>query len=96
MAIAETDRGNALTFVIQRLAHTIQKRSLILTGMDPVEVQRFLQLFIQACQAIQPERPEEIRRFFEGAVCFPYDKELLLQAFVYFNIERYLPDCDRP
>jgi hypothetical protein len=53
-------------------------------------------VFIQACQAIQPERPEEIRRFFEGAVCFPYDKELLLQAFVYFNIERYLPDCDRP
>jgi hypothetical protein len=63
--------------------------------MDQVEVQTFLQRFIQACQAIQPERPEEIRRFFEGVVCFPYDKELLLQAFVYFNIERYLPDCDR-
>jgi hypothetical protein len=64
--------------------------------MDPVEVQRFLQLFIQACQAIQPERPEEIRRFFEGRFVFSCDKELLLQALIYFNIERYLPDCDRP
>jgi hypothetical protein len=63
--------------------------------MDHVEVLPALDSFIQACQAIQPERPAEIRRFFEGVVCFPYDKELLLQAFVYFNIERYLQDCDR-
>jgi hypothetical protein len=59
--------------------------------MDPVSLNQF----IQACHAIQSEPPEDIRRFFEGVVCFPYDKELLLQAFVYLNIERYLPNCDR-
>jgi hypothetical protein len=63
--------------------------------MDQAQTPAFLQLFIQACQTIQPERPREIRRFFEGVVCFPYDKELLLQAFVYFNIAQYLSDCDR-
>ncbi|MCG9893393.1 MAG: hypothetical protein MH252_20260 [Thermosynechococcaceae cyanobacterium MS004] len=54
-----------------------------------------LKTFIQACEQIQPEHPNDIRRFFEGVVGFPYDKELLLQAFVFLNIERYLPDCDR-
>jgi hypothetical protein len=59
--------------------------------MDPVSLNQF----IQACHAIQSEPPEDIQRFFEGVVCFPYDKELLLQAFVYLNIKRYLPNCDR-
>ena len=63
--------------------------------MESFEVQASLNPFIQACQTIQPENPEDIRRFFEGVVGFPYDKELLLQAFVYLNIERYLPTCDR-
>ncbi len=39
--------------------------------------------------------PQKFDVFSRGVVCFPYDKELLLQAFIYFNIERYLPDCDR-
>jgi hypothetical protein len=63
--------------------------------MNQVEIQRFITQFIQACRAIQPEGSAEVRRFFEGVVCFPYDKELLLQAFVHFNLERYLPDCER-
>jgi hypothetical protein len=63
--------------------------------MESLEVQASLNQFIQACQTIQPEHSKDIRRFFEGVVCFPYDKELLLQAFVYLNIERYLPNCDR-
>lgn len=63
--------------------------------MERFEAQGPLNQFIQACQTIQSERPEDIRRFFEGVVCFPYDKELLLQAFVYLNIERYLPTCER-
>ena len=54
-----------------------------------------LQRFIHACQQIQPEHPDNVCRFFEGVVCFPYDKELLLQAFVYLNIHQYWPSCDR-
>jgi hypothetical protein len=63
--------------------------------MDHDKTQPAIAEFIQACQAIQPEEAAEICRFFEGVACFPYDKELLLQAFVYFNLKRYLPDCDR-
>jgi hypothetical protein len=63
--------------------------------MDQFAAQASLSHFIQVCQEIQPECPAEVRRFFEGVVCFPYDKELLLQAFVYLNIEQYLPHCDR-
>jgi hypothetical protein len=63
--------------------------------MESFEGQAFLTPFIQACQTIQPEHPIDVRRFFEGVVGFPYDKELLLQAFVYLNIARYLPTCDR-
>ncbi|WP_404783803.1 hypothetical protein [Altericista sp. CCNU0014] len=63
--------------------------------MESFEVQASLDRFIHACQTIQPERPEDVRRFFEGVVGFPYDKELLLQSFVYLNIAQYLPTCDR-
>ncbi len=63
--------------------------------MESVAVQASLNQFVQACQTIQPEPPDDVRRFFEGVVCFPYDKELLLQAFVYLNIRQYLPTCDR-
>ncbi len=58
-------------------------------------MQASLNQFIHACQTIQPEHSEDVRRFFEGVVGFPYDKELLLQAFVYLNIGQYLPSCDR-
>jgi hypothetical protein len=63
--------------------------------MESSEVQASLNQFIHACQTIQPEHSEDVRRFFEGVVGFPYDKELLLQAFVYLNIGQYLPSCDR-
>ncbi len=63
--------------------------------MDPDTTLTPLERFIQACGAIQPEQPPDIQRFFEGVVGFPYDKELLLQAFVYLNIRQYLPNCDR-
>jgi hypothetical protein len=63
--------------------------------MDHIAAPSSLHRFIRACQDIQPERPQDVRRFFEGVVCFPYDKELLLQAFVYLNIERYLPTYER-
>ncbi len=80
--------------------HAVRSRSTLessdfYTRMDPVVSLASLSQFIQACHAIQSEPPEDIRLFFEGVVCFPYDKELLLQAFVYLNIERYLPNCDR-
>jgi hypothetical protein len=63
--------------------------------MDSDTTQASLERFIQACCSIQPEQPSDIQRFFEGVVGFPYDKELLLQAFVYLNIQQYLPNCDR-
>ena len=61
--------------------------------MENANTQAAIAAFIQACQSVQPEGATEVRRFFEGVACFPYDKELLLQAFVYFNLERYLPYC---
>lgn len=72
-----------------------ERVSSTLADMEQAVVQTSIARFIQACQAIQPEGAAEVRRFFEGVVCFPYDKELLLQAFVYLNLERYLPDCER-
>ncbi|HEY9824310.1 MAG TPA: hypothetical protein V6D19_02615 [Stenomitos sp.] len=63
--------------------------------MAPFTEQQALSHFVQVCQGIQPESPEDIRRLFEGVISFPYDKELLLQAFVYLNIQQYLPMCDR-
>jgi hypothetical protein len=62
--------------------------------MEHANTQAAFTAFIQACRTIQPEGSAEIRRFFEGVACFPYDKELLLQAFVYLNLERYLPHCE--
>jgi hypothetical protein len=55
----------------------------------------FLTRFIQSCEQIQPEQPADILRFFQGVIAFPYDKELLLQAYVHLNIHQYLPNCDR-
>jgi hypothetical protein len=61
----------------------------------PVSGDDALTHFIQACAQIQPEQANDILRFFTGVVGFPYDKELLLQAYVHLNIDQYLPDCDR-
>lgn len=52
-----------------------------------------LGLFVNYCKAVQPQTDAEIRRFFEGVVCFPYDNELLLQAHLFLNIDTIFPQC---
>lgn len=52
-----------------------------------------LSKFTSYCKNIQPQAQEDIRRFFEGVVGFPYDKELLLQAYVFLNINKLFPLC---
>ncbi|MGF1496315.1 MAG: hypothetical protein ACFB8W_05755 [Elainellaceae cyanobacterium] len=47
--------------------------------------------FLAYCQSAQPQELKDIQRFFEGVICFPYDKELLLQAYLFFNIETIFP-----
>lgn len=49
--------------------------------------------FVAFCRKLQPQSPENIKRFFEGVVLFPYDKELLLQAYLYLNIKNIFPLC---
>lgn len=49
--------------------------------------------FISYCQTIQPEDQEDIKRLFEGVICFPYDDEFLLQAYLFFNIHKFFPSC---
>lgn len=50
--------------------------------------------FLSYCHTTQPEPLEAIRRFFKGVVGFPYDKELLLQAYLFLNIQRVFPQCE--
>ena len=52
-----------------------------------------LDQFVSYCKMIQPQSPEEIKRFFECVIGFPYDKELLLQAYLYLNIQNLFPSC---
>lgn len=52
-----------------------------------------LEQFIDFCRKAQPQSQDDIRRFFEGVVFFPYDNELLLQAFLFLNIQSYFPSC---
>jgi hypothetical protein len=52
-----------------------------------------LNRFVTYCKRIQPQSQEDIRRFFEGVVGFPYDKELLLQAYLFLNIQDLFPCC---
>lgn len=54
-----------------------------------------LNKFILYCQKIQPQSQESIKRFFEGVVGFPYDKELLLQAYLFLNIKTIFPSCNK-
>ncbi|NMG06108.1 hypothetical protein [Brasilonema sp. UFV-L1] len=49
--------------------------------------------FVAYCKKIQPQSQEEIKRFFEGVVSFPYDNELLLQAYLFLNIKQIFPLC---
>jgi hypothetical protein len=52
-----------------------------------------LKNFVTYCKRIQPQSQKDIKRFFEGVVGFPYDKELLLQAYLYLNIQNLFPFC---
>lgn len=65
------------------------------TVADSVYVLNPLTAFTSYCKTIQPQSLENIQRFFEGAVCFPYDNELLLQAYLFLNVHRIFEDCDR-
>ncbi len=51
--------------------------------------------FLDYCSICQPQSIENIQRFFEGVVCFPYDQEMLLQAYLFLNIEHIFDQCDR-
>ncbi|MEA5569768.1 hypothetical protein [Calothrix sp. UHCC 0171] len=52
-----------------------------------------LNKFVAYCKRIQPQAREDIKCFFEGVVGFPYDKELLLQAYLFLNIQDLFPFC---
>lgn len=52
-----------------------------------------LNKFVAYCKKIQPQSQQDIKRFFEGVVGFPYDKELLLQAYLFLNIQSLFPSC---
>ncbi|MEM7724766.1 MAG: hypothetical protein AAF208_00145 [Cyanobacteria bacterium P01_A01_bin.45] len=49
--------------------------------------------FVSYCKRIQPQSKEDITRFFQGVIGFPYDKELLLQAYLFLNIADIFPSC---
>ncbi|MFQ4140715.1 hypothetical protein [Chlorogloeopsis sp. ULAP02] len=49
--------------------------------------------FVAYCKKIQPQTQQDIKKFFEGVVGFPYDKELLLQAYLFLNITNLFPTC---
>jgi hypothetical protein len=49
--------------------------------------------FIQFCKRVQPYTCSDAGKFFEGVVFFPYDDELLLQAYLFFNIKQFFPQC---
>ncbi|WP_414544558.1 hypothetical protein [Nostoc sp. CCY0012] len=49
--------------------------------------------FVSYCKRIQPQTQEDIKQFFEGVILFPYDKELLLQAYLFLHIKDLFPKC---
>ncbi|WP_026100302.1 hypothetical protein [Fortiea contorta] len=52
-----------------------------------------LNKFVSYCKIIQPQSREDIKKFFEGVILFPYDKELLLQAYLFLNLKILFPWC---
>lgn len=52
-----------------------------------------LDKFLTYCRTAQPQSIRAIQRFFEGVVGFPYDNELLLQAYLFLNIHEIFPQC---
>ncbi|NEP32584.1 MULTISPECIES: hypothetical protein [unclassified Moorena] len=59
--------------------------------MDTSQIDKF----VSYCQGEQPQSEEDMRRFFIGVIGFPYDKELLLQAYLFFNINSLFPTCSQ-
>ncbi|MBW4643224.1 MAG: hypothetical protein KME23_09550 [Goleter apudmare HA4340-LM2] len=52
-----------------------------------------LNKFVSYCKTIQPQTQDDIQKFFEGVILFPYDKELLLQAYLFLNLKTLFPSC---
>ncbi|HLP92306.1 MAG TPA: hypothetical protein VK184_27405 [Nostocaceae cyanobacterium] len=50
--------------------------------------------FVSYCKRIQPQSQEDIKKFFEGVISFPYNQELLLQAYLFLNIKTLFPICE--
>jgi hypothetical protein len=65
------------------------------TVIDSTDFSPSLSRFLNYCQTCQPYPHERIQRFFEGVACFPFDQELLLQAYLYLNIHHVFDHCDR-
>ncbi|WAN68856.1 hypothetical protein BJP36_41575 [Moorena producens JHB] len=59
--------------------------------MDTSQIDKF----VSYCQGEQPQSEEDMRRFFIGVIGFPYDNELLLQAYLFFNINSLFPTCSQ-
>ena len=55
--------------------------------------QKPLESFVRYCKTVQPQPYGQIKRFFEGVVCFPYDNELLLQAHLFLNVHDVFHNC---
>ncbi len=74
-------------FDAMRVAVATRGRSInLMTGKE-------LNKFVAYCRRIQPQSQEDIKRFFEGVIAFPYDNELLLQAYLFLNIQNLFPFC---
>ncbi len=52
-----------------------------------------LQEFVAFCRSVQPQSREDVKHFFEGVIFFPYDDEMELQAYLFFNLKKYFPLC---
>ncbi|NET38707.1 MAG: hypothetical protein F6K19_43085 [Cyanothece sp. SIO1E1] len=52
-----------------------------------------LEQFVASCRKIQPQDQQDARKLFEGIICFPYEQELLLQAFLFLNLHVFFPTC---
>jgi hypothetical protein len=53
----------------------------------------YLKSAVNGLQTKSTTNTANIKRFFEGVVGFPYDRELLLQAYLFLNIKDLFPLC---
>ncbi|NEP52664.1 MAG: hypothetical protein F6K65_29220 [Moorea sp. SIO3C2] len=54
-----------------------------------------IERFVLYCQRRQPQIEEEMRHLFRGVIGLSYDKEILLQAYLFFNIKSLFPNCSK-